>query len=72
MNMDDVLQVIINGLTYEGQVLHIVINYTLIILLVMPFLIFYNRAPCKKSCTWLVRLVIAVIVQVAVWFTVRY
>jgi len=33
--MKDVLQVIIIGLTYEGQELHIIINYALIILTVM-------------------------------------
>jgi hypothetical protein len=69
--MSDVLEVIINGLTYQGQVLHIIINYTLIILLVMPFLLFDNRVPSEESHAWLGCLVIAVIVQVAVWFAAR-
>ena len=66
--MKDVLQVIINGLSYEGQVLHIIINYTLIMLMVMPFLLFENRAPSEESRAWLGCLAIAVIVQVAVLF----
>ncbi|MGB2864264.1 MAG: hypothetical protein WBC05_13120 [Sedimentisphaerales bacterium] len=65
------LQVIINGLTYEGQTLHIIINYALILLVVMPFLLIYNRAPRKESRAWLGCLAIAVIVQVAVWFAAR-
>ena len=69
--MKDVLQVIIIGLTYEGQVLHIIVNYTLIILTVMPFLFFNVRAPRKNSSAWLGCLAIAVIVQVAVWFAAR-
>ena len=69
--MNDVLQMIINGLTYEGKVLHIIINYTLIMLVIMPYLLFDNRAPSKESRAWLVCLAIAVIVQVAVWFAAR-
>jgi hypothetical protein len=69
--MNDVLQVIINGLTYAGQTPHIIINYALIILLVIPFLLFDNRSPSKESRAWLGCLVIAVIIQVAVWFAAR-
>lgn len=69
--MNDVLQVIINGLTYEGQMLHIIINYALIMLVVMPFLLLDNRAVSKESRAWLGCLAIAVIVQVAVWFAAR-
>lgn len=69
--MNDVLQIIINGLTYKGQALHIIINYTLIILVVMPYLIFDNRAQNNEIRAWLGCLVIAVIVQVAVWFAAR-
>lgn len=47
--MNDMLQVIINGLTYEGQTLHIIINYALILLVVMPFLLIYNQAQEKKA-----------------------
>jgi heme A synthase len=69
--MKDVLQIIISGLTYEGQILHIIINYALIILAVMPFLFFDNQGPRKESRAWLVCLAITVIVQVAVWFAAR-
>jgi hypothetical protein len=69
--MKDALQVIIDGLTYEGQVLHIIINYALIILAVMPFLFFNVRAPRKNSSAWVGYLVIAVFIQVAVWFAAR-
>ena len=69
--MDDVLEVIVNGLTYAGQPIHIVINYTLIVLVVVPFLLSANRAVGKKSRAWLACLTIAVIAQVALWFAAR-
>jgi membrane associated rhomboid family serine protease len=69
--MNDMLQVIINGLTYEGQTLHIIINNTLIVLVIMLFLLFDIRASRKESRAWLGCLAIAVIVQVAVWFAAR-
>jgi hypothetical protein len=70
-DMDDVLEVIVNGLTYAGQPIHIVINYTLIVLVVVPFLLSANRAVGKKSRAWLACLTIAVIAQVALWFAAR-
>ncbi len=69
--MNAVLEVIINGLTYEGQTLHIIINYTLIMLVIMPFLLSDNRAVSKGSRAWLGCLAIAVIVQIAGWFAAR-
>lgn len=69
--MSQVLQMIGNGLTYEGQVLHIIINYALVALTVIPFPRPDNRVQRGSSHAWLGCLAIASGVQVVVWFTMR-
>jgi len=66
--MNEVLHVIINGLIYNGaghETLHILINYALIVLIIMPFLC--NRAPIRDNHVWIGCLAAAIIVQVTMW-----
>ena|SRR5688500_8083243 len=66
--MDDALHTIGNGLSYGGQLLHIFINYALILLTVAPFLLNGHRLASSKQQGWIVNLVVITCLQVVVWF----
>lgn len=68
--MSDILHTLSNGLTYEGQLLHIIINYTLIILTIVPFLLDRDSSTNWKYRGWIVSFVIITSFQVAVWFLI--
>ena len=69
--MGRALQVIANSLTYEGQALHIIINYALVALTVVPFLCPRCRGQRRSSYAWLGSLAAAAGVQVVVWFAAQ-
>lgn len=66
--MNEVLRTIVNGLTYEGQVFHILINYTLIILTVLPFLRNPDSSTSWERHGWKICLGIITLLQIVVWF----
>lgn len=69
--MSDILHILGNGLTYEGQLLHIIINYTLIILTVAPFLLHRDSSNNRKHRGWLESFAIITFFQVVVWFAMN-
>lgn len=64
------LQTLINGATYNGSVKHSLINYTLIIFSLLPFIIAGNKKERSKS-HWFTALLTAIVLQVALWFLVN-
>lgn len=66
--MNNALHTIGNGLSYGGQLLHILINYTLILLTVAPFLLNGDRPAKLKQQGWIVNLVVITFLQIVVWF----
>ena len=68
--MNETLQTLVNGLTYEGEMLDSVIGYALIALSLAPYLLIPSQEPGRDSRGWIVCLTIVAILQVTVWFTV--
>lgn len=67
--MNDILRTMINGLTYEGQWLHILINYSLIIMTVAPFVRKGDLSAQKvEHQGWKICLAIITLLQIAVRF----
>lgn len=66
--MAEPLQVIIAGLTYEGSLLHSLINYSLIVITLVPFLTPEARGSSRLGYHWAVCFLIALAVQVLLWF----
>ena len=67
--MTDILQVSARGLTYDGQIRHVVINYALILLTVLPFAFARSRPRRAAAWPWGGCLGLAFGVQVLLWFT---
>ena len=62
MTIKDTLQ---DGATYAGHPFHIVLNYSVLLLVLVPhFFLFYRR-----SYGWLVLLLLFTVIQVGLWFT---
>ena len=66
--MGNALQVIVNGLTYEGNILHSLINYSLIVIMVVPFLVSSMPPPGVRIPRWIICLLIALAAQIILWF----
>ncbi len=69
--MNGFRQVIRRGLTYEGQIRDVLINYTLIILVLLPYVFAEQRTGGSRDWAWAAILAIALLVQVLLWFAVR-
>ena len=67
--MNKYIEVLVNGLTYHGQMLHIVINYALIFICLYPF--FKLKGQWKKVFRkyWISTFSIMSILQIYFWFT---
>lgn len=68
--MDDPLQIIVAGLTYNGSLLHIPINYGLIAITLVPFLAPGAHGSARLGSRWVGCFLIALAVQVLLWFVV--
>jgi hypothetical protein len=66
--MGNALQAIVNGLTYEGNVMHSRINYSLIVITVMPFPVSSRHLPKVRVRRWIICLLIALAAQIILWF----
>lgn len=62
---------ILNGLTYAGDLIDILINYALILIVLLPYFLSLRRAPRSHTRRWLLGLAIIAAGQVAVWFAWR-
>lgn len=66
--MNNLLQIISDGLTYEGNVLHSCINYGLIAITIAPRFVLPKRSHISRGRQWMACLLIAVGVQIVLWF----
>ena len=66
--MNYALQVIVAGLTYNGSLLHIFINYSLIALTLVPFLAPGAHGSSRLGYHWAPCFLIALAVQILLWF----
>ena len=69
--MQEFGRVVWRGLSYEGSLRDVVINYALIVLVVLPYVFVRNRAGGPGGWGWAVCLVVALVVQVLLWFVVQ-
>src|SRR5919205_1687403 len=67
-SMNDLLRIVVNGLTYAGNLLHSLINYSLIAMTIVPFLMPTAQSRALATRTWIGCLLIALAVQVILWF----
>lgn len=68
--MREFRQVIWRGLTYEGQVRDLVINYALVVLVLLPYVVVATDAKGSGDWAWAACLAVALVVQVLLWFAV--
>ena len=66
--MNSFLQVLRRGMTYDGRIAHVLINYALIILVLLPNVFIGQRMEGSPDWTWMTCLGIALLVQVLLWF----
>ncbi len=66
--MNRIIQTISYSAAYEGSVKHCLINYTLILLCILPHIISDNKIEAGKN-RWPWVFLTAVIVQVVLWFS---
>lgn len=66
--MDQYIEVLINGFTYNGQMLHIVINYALIIICLYPLFKFTGQWKKIFGKYWISILSVMSILQIYLWF----
>lgn len=68
--MSDLLHVLASRLTYEGNLLHSLINHGLIALTAAPFLAPAPRSEAQAVRGWIGCFLLALAVQVLLWFAV--
>lgn len=61
----DILQTLQEGATYNNHPFHIVLNYALLVLTLIPHLFLLGR----RSYGWLILFVLFTVIQVGLWFT---
>ena len=62
--MNEIFQTLCNKSTYEGSVMHSILNYALIILTLLP----HTTVNKTKNKSWLWAFLISVFVQVLLWY----
>ncbi len=67
--MDQYIEVLINGFTYNGQMLHIAINYALIIICLYPLFKFTGQWKKIFGKYWISILSVMSILQIYLWFS---
>ncbi|MEI9810404.1 MAG: hypothetical protein WDO16_22405 [Bacteroidota bacterium] len=65
--MNNVWRTLIDGFTYGGNVMHCIINYSLIVVTVLPHLLKSNPYIRNRNA-WLSALILSLVVQVIIWF----
>ncbi len=68
--MNYFLRVIRRGMTYDGQIRDVAINYALIAIALLPYVFAGQRRGDATDWSWAVCLGIALLVQVLLWFAV--
>ena len=66
--MNESLQVLVDGFTYRGQVLHIGINYLLIFICLFPYWMAKGKEKTILGRYWIGVLCIMLVLQIWVWF----
>jgi hypothetical protein len=66
--MNESSEVLVNGFTYSGQALHIVINYLLIFICLLPHWMAKGQEKKILGKYWIGVLVIMLVLQIWVWF----
>ncbi len=69
--MNNFLRAIRRGMTYDGQIRDVAINYGLIAIALLPYVFAAQRREDVTDWSWAACLGIALLVQVLLWFTVR-
>lgn len=70
MTLNNLLPIFVKGLTYQGNLPHSLLNYSLIVLTLAPFIVFPRRSRAFTPRRWFGCLLIAVGVQVLLWLSV--
>ncbi len=65
--MNNVLQRLIDGFSYDGNLKHSVINYLLIAFSLLPYLVKANAAKASSN-VWLSVFIISLVIQIINWF----
>lgn len=70
--MNEYIQVLIDGFTYDGQTLNIVINYVLIFICLLPFLKLKQHWSNVFRKYWVSILLIMTALQIYFWFAANF
>ncbi|PSR51955.1 hypothetical protein AHMF7605_29025 [Adhaeribacter arboris] len=69
--MNPLFQTLVTGATYAGSFHHSSINYTLLLIAILPHLMGREQLAKKNQSSWLWTLLSSTLIQISLWFLVN-